>query len=52
VEEPNKDPRTIVERFYGGLKNYKTKESLEDFALRRYNCRRILTTWQQRYTRI
>jgi hypothetical protein len=33
VDEPNKDPWTIVERFYDGLKNYKTKEPLEDLAL-------------------
>jgi hypothetical protein len=33
VDEPNKDPRTVVERFYDGLKNYKTKEPLEDLVL-------------------
>jgi hypothetical protein len=33
VDESSKDPRTMVERFYDGLKNYKTKESLEDLAL-------------------
>jgi hypothetical protein len=33
VDEPNKDPRTVVERFYDGFKNYKTKKPLEDLAL-------------------
>jgi hypothetical protein len=34
VEEPSKDPKTIVEKFYAALKNYKTKKSLEDLALK------------------
>jgi hypothetical protein len=33
VDEPNKDPKTIVGKFYDGLKNYKTKKPLEDLAL-------------------
>jgi hypothetical protein len=33
VDEPIKDPKTIVEKFYDGLMNYKTKKSLEDLAL-------------------
>jgi hypothetical protein len=33
VDKPSKDPKTIVEKFYDGLKNYKTKKSLEDLAL-------------------
>jgi hypothetical protein len=26
VDKPSKDPKTIVEKFYDGLKNYKTKK--------------------------
>jgi hypothetical protein len=33
VDEPSKDPKTIVEKFYDDLKNYKTKKLLEDLAL-------------------
>jgi hypothetical protein len=33
VDEPNKDLKTILEKFYDGLKNYKTKKQLEDMAL-------------------
>jgi hypothetical protein len=33
VDEPRKDPKTVVEEFYDGLKNYKTKKPLEDLAL-------------------
>jgi hypothetical protein len=33
VDEPSKDPRTVVEKFYDGLKNYKTKKLLKDLAL-------------------
>jgi hypothetical protein len=33
VDKPSKDPKTIVEKFYDGLKNYKTKKQLEDLAL-------------------
>jgi hypothetical protein len=33
VDEPSKDPRTVVEKFYDGLKNYKIKKLLEDLAL-------------------
>jgi hypothetical protein len=33
VDKPSKDPKTIVEKFYVGLKNYKTKKPLEDLAL-------------------
>jgi hypothetical protein len=33
VDEPNKDPRTVVERFYDGPMNYKSKKPLEDLAL-------------------
>jgi hypothetical protein len=33
VDEPNKDPKTIVGKFYDDLKNYKTKKPLEDLAL-------------------
>jgi hypothetical protein len=33
VDESNKDPKTVVEKFYDGLKNYKTKKPLEDLAV-------------------
>jgi hypothetical protein len=33
VDEPSKDPKTVVDKFYDGLKNYKTNKSLEDLAL-------------------
>jgi hypothetical protein len=33
VEKPSKDPRTVVEKFYDGLKNYKTKKPLEGFSV-------------------
>jgi hypothetical protein len=29
----SKDPKTIFDKFYDGLKNYKTKKLLEDLAL-------------------
>jgi hypothetical protein len=33
VDEPSKDLKTVVEKFYDGLKNYKTKKPLEDLAI-------------------
>jgi hypothetical protein len=33
VDEPNKDPKTVVEKFYDGLKNYETKKLLEDLVV-------------------
>jgi hypothetical protein len=33
VYEPSKDTKTILEKFYDGHKNYKTKKLLEDLAL-------------------
>jgi hypothetical protein len=33
VDEPSKDPKTIVGKFYDGTKNYKIKKPLEDLAL-------------------
>jgi hypothetical protein len=33
VDEPSKDPKSIVGKFYYGLKKYKTKKPLEDLAL-------------------
>jgi hypothetical protein len=33
VDKPSKDPETIVEKFYDGLKHYKTKKLLEDLAI-------------------
>jgi hypothetical protein len=33
VDESSKDPKTILDKFYVGLKNYKTKKPLEDLAL-------------------
>jgi hypothetical protein len=34
VGEPSQDPKTVVEKFYDGLKNYKTKKALEDLAVK------------------
>jgi hypothetical protein len=33
VDETSKDPKTILDKFYDGLKNYKTKKPLEDLGL-------------------
>jgi hypothetical protein len=33
VDETNKDPKTVFDKFYDGLKNSKTKKLLEDLAL-------------------
>jgi hypothetical protein len=33
VDESSKDPRTVVEKFYDALKNYKIKKLLEDLTL-------------------
>jgi hypothetical protein len=33
VDETSKDPKVVLDKFYDGLKNYKTKKLLEDLAL-------------------
>jgi hypothetical protein len=33
MDETSKDPKTVLDKFYDGLKNYKTKKSLEDLTL-------------------
>jgi hypothetical protein len=33
MDETSKDPKAILDKFYDGLKNYKTKKPLEDLAL-------------------
>jgi hypothetical protein len=33
VDKPNKDPKTAVEKFYNGLKNYETTKLLEDLTV-------------------
>jgi hypothetical protein len=33
VDETSKDPKTVLDKFYDGLKNYKTKKPLEELAL-------------------
>jgi uncharacterized radical SAM superfamily protein len=33
MDETNKDPKIVLDKFYDGLKNYKTKKPLEDLAL-------------------
>jgi hypothetical protein len=33
VDEPSKDLKIVVEKFYDGLKNYKIKKLLEDLAI-------------------
>jgi hypothetical protein len=33
MDKTSKDPKTVLDKFYDGLKNYKTKKLLEDLAL-------------------
>jgi hypothetical protein len=33
VDEPNTNSKTVVEKFYDGLKNYKIKKPLEDLVV-------------------
>jgi hypothetical protein len=33
VDKPNTDPKTTMEKFFGGLKNYKHKKLLEDMVV-------------------
>jgi hypothetical protein len=33
VDKPNTNPKTAVEKYFGGLKNYKHKKLLEDLAV-------------------
>jgi hypothetical protein len=33
VDEPNTNPKTIVEKFYGSLNTYKTEKPLEDLVI-------------------
>jgi hypothetical protein len=33
VDGPNTDPKDVVEKFFGGLKNYKHKKQLEDLVV-------------------
>jgi hypothetical protein len=33
VDEPSKDPKTVVEKCYASLNNYKTKKPLEDLVV-------------------
>jgi hypothetical protein len=33
VDETSNDTKTVLDKFYDGLKNYKTKKLLEDMAL-------------------
>jgi hypothetical protein len=33
VDKTSKDPKIVLDKFYDGLKNYKTKKSLDDLAL-------------------
>jgi hypothetical protein len=33
VDEPNKDRKTVVEKYYNCLTNYKIKKRLEDLAV-------------------
>jgi hypothetical protein len=49
VDEPSKDPKTVMKKFYVGLKNYKNQETIVGLSCSRYDCKRILATlWQQR----
>jgi hypothetical protein len=51
VDKTSKDSKTVLDKFYDGVKNYKTKKPLEDLSLVGM-CRRILVTWRERYTGI
>jgi hypothetical protein len=33
MDETSKDPKTVFDKFYDGLKKYKTKKPLEELAL-------------------
>jgi hypothetical protein len=33
VDQPSKDPKTVVKKYYDDLKNYKTKKPLEDLVV-------------------
>jgi uncharacterized radical SAM superfamily protein len=33
MDKTRKDPKIVLDKFYDGLKNYKTKKPLEDMAL-------------------
>jgi hypothetical protein len=33
MDKTSKDPKTVLDKFYDDVKNYKTKKSLEDLAL-------------------
>jgi hypothetical protein len=33
VDEPSKYPKTVAEKFYDGLTNYKTKKTLGDLVV-------------------
>jgi hypothetical protein len=43
VDKTSKDPKIVFDKFYDGLKNYKTKKPLEDLAL---VCRSVEEFWQ------
>jgi hypothetical protein len=45
VDEPSKDPKTVVEKFYDGLKYYKTKKPLDGLAVEGMTIKEF---WQHR----
>jgi hypothetical protein len=45
MDEPSKDPKTVVEKFYAGLNNYKNQETIGGLGCNRYDCKRILAIW-------
>jgi hypothetical protein len=50
VEESSKDPKTVVEKFYANLKNYKTKKPLEDLPLKGMTVKEFWQHGEKDYT--
>jgi hypothetical protein len=42
MDKPSIDPKDVVEKFYGGLKKYKHKISLEDLGVRDMTAKEFL----------
>jgi hypothetical protein len=52
VDEPNTDPKDVVEKFYGGLKNYKHKKPLEDLVVPGMTVKEFLQHSNKGYTKL
>jgi hypothetical protein len=50
VDEPSTDSKDAVEKFYGGLKNYKHKKLLEDLAVPGMTVKEFLQHGNKDYT--